>query len=226
MAIILDASKLFLPDKIIQLFLNSIKTTLNAMTNFKATFSLLLFLILSTTVFSQTKSETEQWILEKLRNNIQDFNEGNYVQISDPPSATSRSYNYQFSFDTGSLVVQFTKRVVSPRFDGMKYNFEAKDYSIKMLIPIYDINEITKTKDVNVLIPSKHWATCDQVEISTLTTTIKYFENDFEDLKESSITLNLLNENDENLASRLQKAFTYLKQFYSKPQKNTKKEIF
>lgn len=190
----------------------------------KSLFTLFVLLFFSSS-YSQSKSETEQWILEKMRNNIQELSEHDGSVFDPVPSSSSRSHNYQLRFDNDNLVIEFVLRIVTPRHNGYTYDYDAKDNKVKVLIPIYDIKDILKSGVKYVTLPTKS-AICDETKISTTSASIRYFKNEFEEFKRTSITINLLNENDENLVPRLNKAFLHLKQYYPKPQKIQKKEIF
>jgi hypothetical protein len=191
----------------------------------KKMITVLILFITSLQSFSQTKSETEQWILDKLRTTIQEFNESHSIGSSTDifsPMSRHRHYDYSFYFDSEYLVIEYKNRYTV----GKEVNPDGvEEKRIKILIPVNNINEIKRLKQENVWSPKKY-VTCDQIEITTQPSSIKYFNGGFEELKHNSEIINLSNENDENLAERLKKAIFHLKQFYPQKQKETKKETF
>lgn len=166
----------------------------------KVLFIFLSFVIAITT-YSQTKKETEDWLLQKLRKYTKESTISGWLIKTNYTKYT----NYKFSFDEEYLVVSYNQQYFSEGEAGELQSCTEK-------LPIYDfesilINNIT----ANIFISTKGktvLTSYDNFSTHTVSTQVSF----------------LFNSNAEtDLQERMQKAFVNLKKFYAKPKS---KEVF
>ena len=177
------------------------------------------------TSFSQTKEETEQWILSKLKTYIapHDVTFYNSYQMADGGYTEK---DYAFTISNGKLLFSYTDRTVKlPSVDAVNRNADVKEVKKNVTIPLYAIKEIKKGNGKTVLI-GKEFKSADEIIIFTDSQKISVEEEGSFTYKKSAITIVLVNEEENDLPQRLQKAFTHLKTFYSAPVNSGVKEAF
>ena len=151
---------------------------------------------------SPTKTETENWILEKLNNYSKERKE--LLENPNPMDRWDMSSviynNYKFSFDGKNyLIVGYSETF---------YHNTTVDYVD--YIPVYDIDHIYNDYDA--------------IRIYTNSSTIKSTnKNTNKTMVEGVSNIGFRTNAETNLVKRLEAAFNHLKMFYSKPVNN---EVF
>jgi len=147
-----------------------------------------------------SKSQTENWILVKLRTNTPKRYYDNYTSKNNMIPLEERrptgwyNMNYYYTFDNNNLIVEYEKE----EENGGKMT----KYKIK--IPIYDIDMVFESKG--------------DFFISTKKSTITYYNlTDNRKFVSGSFFTNLNTYSETDLCKRLSKAFIHLKKFYRKP---------
>ena len=146
-----------------------------------------------------SKSETENWILDKLRTNTPQKYYDNVGSIdgfySMSPSLGWYNMNYYYSFDTYNLIIQYEQER------------DKKITKYKIVIPIYDIDRVYDYK-------GDFWITTKKQTI------IEYNLTDNTKRVAGAFTTDFNVYSETDLCKRLHKAFLHLKKFYKKPTSN------
>lgn len=140
-----------------------------------------------------SKTETEEWILAKLRQYSQEriiCPDRSYGYYSNP---CTHYFDYQFSFDENNLVI--------------RYNYDNIRYDIAK-IPIYDFDKIYNKYSIynsEISFFNKH------------NTVIKINTKTNEQRVSSLFTIGFRSDAETDLPTRIEKAMKHLKKYYSKP---------
>ena len=143
-----------------------------------------------------SKSETESWILEKLKTNTPQKYYDSMRLFDDLYSLTPLSgwynMNYNYSFDNYNLIIHFEREL------------DKNITRYKIVIPIYDIYRVYEYEG-DLWITTNNKTIVDHNLSKNTKTVTTVFTTDF----------NVHSETD--LCKRLHKAFLHLKKFYKKP---------
>jgi len=191
----------------------------------KIIFCIYCIFCLTTIGFSQSKEESERWILTKL--NIYTANHDEVFWRNDLFYTSHRDKDFKFSFETIEgvrfLIIVYTRSYYHYDINQKLENITSEERNV--FIPIYAINNIEALDHTGSTIYKN-------VNVATDVMRLSINKGSYEKSKGgilypiTSFELTVITDIEDNIIERINKAFLHLKTFFKEPEKLYKREPF